>query len=1101
MASRRYKAALAALIGLVAVMAPLATAAPAGSAQGQITLAMQSGILDLRGSDTAPAELEQPTTITGPTSVNDTTGAISGASLAVAPLEFQFDITTPIDATVFVDAVFTEVTPGTVTGTVKKDPNNDNLATLTVKTSVKVDLHIEVNDPPILTADCTATPISLELTTKVPYDVTAKTVTVEDTNFSVPAVPNATQGDTDCADIIASGVNERLQGSGHSITMQMSGDLTVPTIGTEPTTTSLTVAPASSEPGDEVVLTSTVARKTPPGGAPTPTGLVEFRDGEVVLGTADLDGTGTAVFPTSDLSVGAHQIKASYLGDDTYFLSDSAVVEHVVAAEPTIAIAMGTSVLIDGQARPATVTVSNPTEFGADVNNVRVDFKIARTGGLSNAVLNPDRIKVEWLNNGTWEQVPLEWPDLQFVTGSIGPATGFALPAGAERQIRLRISAFAFGTMPHPTTCLLDEPTCPGSVALTTSLQEVDPDSGDVIEPVGEAVHDFNLVETVRRTAGFTFATGFPRPHTVRQGYTTQVFGNLTPTVGGLRPGGTARILLDGEPTLVRTLNAQLGSDPVSEVPVTGSVNAFLLLPLDTEPGTHIVTVHYSGNAFFAPLEKSTTLTVLPAHGGPEDPDPLFVCREEGFTTKAEEGTNVQFDVTLPPAVVSGESTAIDVSAAVLRMSRQHTSGLSAPWVSFENDTVYPVGETPLDSITFDLGENGTGTAESLLREGGTTISGPNPGTDENVDQTITLGNPSAALTIEGDPGEVVPIELEEVVFSYILSAENPVRYSMNCTPVSGPVQLGEVVIAGTEVTATPSPAREITDEVTLDASTFPADAAGTVSFSSDVDGALGSDAVDAGSAELATDELTPGVHEITASFNATDPEVPDTTGTTTLVVTYSPRTGTQAFVVAALTDFIGTAEEGAVLDGASRIAGGLTKPKYLGELSISDEYLTHVVQEMYLDTLGREGDPDGVEYWVGQLRAGVPVARVAAAFYGSKEYYDRVGGTDEAWVNDLYETLLGRAADDSGRAYWISQIPKITKGGVAYKFFQTKESGNFRVAALYDYFLDRAPSAADLAYWTPIVRSRGDLVLAVFLASSDEYADLAEERFPIVED
>jgi hypothetical protein len=1097
MASRRYKAALAALIGLVAIMAPLATAAPAGAAeQGAIALTMQSGVLDLRGSDTQPAELKTPTTITGPTSVNVATGAITGASLAVAPLDFQFDITTPINATVYVNAVFSEVNPGTVTGTVTKQGPNEGK--VTIKSSVKVDLHIEVSRPAILSADCTAAPISIELLSTVPYDITAKTVTLTDPNFTVPEVPTTAE----CAGIIADGVNERLEGSGHSLTMQMNGELAVPTTGSEPTTTSLTVAPASSEPGDEVVLTSTVARKTPPGGTPIPTGLVEFRDGEVVLGTAPLDGAGVASLPTTELSVGAHQITATYLGDDTYQPSDSAAAEHVVSAEPTVAIAMGTAVLIDGQPRPATITVSNPAEFGALVENVRVDLKVARTGALSNAVLDENRLKIEWLNGDTWEQVPLTWNPLQEVVGTIGPLTGFALPAGTDHQIRLRISALAYGTVPHPTTCLLDEPTCPGPAAMTASLSEVNPETGDVVEPLGEVVHNFNLVESVRRPTAFTFATGFPRPHTVRQGYTTQIFGNLTPAVGGLRPGGTAKIFLDGEPTLVRTLNAPLGAPLLSEVPVTGSINAFLLLPLETEPGTHVVTIHYSGNAFFTPLEKSTTLTVLPAHGGPEDPDPLFVCREEGFTTQAEEGTNVQFDVTLPPAVVSGESTAIDVSAAVLRMSRQHTSGLSAPWVMFDEDgVVYPVGTIPLNSITFDLGDNGTGRAESLQREGSGTISGPNPGTDENVDQTITLGDPSAELTIEGDPGDVVPIELEEISLSYVLSASEPTLYSMICTPVGGPVELGEVEIAGTEVTATPSPAREITDEVTLDASTFPADAAGTVSFSSDVDGALGSDAVDAGSAELATDELTPGVHEITASFNATDPEVPDTTGTTTVVVTYSPRTGTQAFVVAALTDFIGVAEEEAVLDGASKIAGGMKKPDYLGQLSVSDEYLTHVIQEMYQDTLGREGDPDGVEYWVGQLRAGVSVAKVAAAFYGSPEYFARVGGTNEAWVTDLYEVLLGRAPDPGGLDYWSGQIAKITKGGVAFRFFQTEESGRFRVADLYDYFLDREPSEADLDFWTPIVRKRGDLVLAVFLASSDEYADLAEERFPIVED
>jgi hypothetical protein len=1102
MAVRTFKAALAALLGLLALGLPLAPA-PAGAALTKgidLALVPGTGVLNLRDAE-EPGVLQTPTTVTGAMAVDEQTGAISGASLNIAPMSFEFDITTPVDERVYVDAVFTEVTPGTVTGKVTK--LGDNQATLTLRASVRVDLHVEVRRPnPMITSDCTATPIPLEFNTTVPYDKTAKTVTLTDANFTVPPVP---QGG-DCADAVRDGVNVRLAGSGHSITMQMQGDLYVPTTGEASTTTSLNVTPAASEPGDEVVLTSTVARTTPPGGAPTPTGFVGFYDGEVEIATAALDGAGTATLATTDLSVGAHQLTARYLGDDTYFFSTSPIVEHTVAAEPTVTIAMGTTVLIAGpQPRLATLTVDNSADFSKDVENLRVDFMIARTGLTSNAALD-NRIKVEWFNAGAWELVPYTATEFQKVEGTIGPNTGFALPAGTKQTIHLRISVRVDDpgdvVTPHETTCNYPHPTCPGPAALTTFLREVNPGTGEVVEPIEEKVHNFSIVESIRRLPNFTFTTGFPRPHTVRQGYTTQVFGTTT-AVGGLRGVGTVSVFLDGEPIPVRGLNAPVNSDGVLAIPVVnGSINAFLTTPHDIEPGTHNVTVRYSGDLFFSPFDKSTTLTVLPTYGAPDNPSFPFLCREEGFTTKVVDGTNVQFDVTLPPAVVNGASTDIEVSAAVLRHARQRTAGLSAPWAPYENGTTTTIGTIPLTGpITFDFGENGTGTAQALERQGGTTITGPNPGNESTVDQTITLHDPSAALTVEGEPGDVVPIELEEISIQSLLNATERIVYTMTCTPVGGPVVLGEVEIAGTEVTATPSPAREITDEVTLEASTFPEGAAGTVSFASNVDGALGSDAVSSGEAELATDELSPGVHEITASFNATNPDIPDTSGTTTVVVTYSPRTGRQAFVIAARTDFTGAAAEDAVLADASALAGGQTKSSYLTALSRTNAYLTHVVNQMYLDTLGREGDADGVEYWVGQLQAGVPVAKVAASFYGSPEYYARAGGTDEAWVNDLYETLLGRTADDAGRTYWIGQIPVRTKGGVAHAFFQTEESGRFRVADLYDFFLDREPSEADLDYWTPVVLSRGDLVLAVFLASSDEYADLAEERFPVVED
>lgn len=92
----------------------------------------------------------------------------------------------------------------------------------------------------------------------------------------------------------------------------------------------------------------------------------------------------------------------------------------------------------------------------------------------------------------------------------------------------------------------------------------------------------------------------------------------------------------------------------------------------------------------------------------------------------------------------------------------------------------------------------------------------------------------------------------------------------------------------------------------------------------------------------------------------------------------------------------------------------------------------------------------------------------------------------------------MGRGPDTSGQAFWVGQIAPRTRGGVAHAFFQTPESAAFRITDLYDYFLGRTPSTADKAFWTPILLRRGDIALAVFLASSNEYANRAEDRFPI---
>ena len=49
--------------------------------------------------------------------------------------------------------------------------------------------------------------------------------------------------------------------------------------------------------------------------AGTPGGTVTFADGATRLATVPLDGSGTATFTTSRISLGSHSITATYSGD------------------------------------------------------------------------------------------------------------------------------------------------------------------------------------------------------------------------------------------------------------------------------------------------------------------------------------------------------------------------------------------------------------------------------------------------------------------------------------------------------------------------------------------------------------------------------------------------------------------------------------------------------------------------------------------------------------------------------------------------------------------------------------------------------------------
>jgi hypothetical protein len=101
-----------------------------------------------------------------------------------------------------------------------------------------------------------------------------------------------------------------------------------------PTTSILTVAPATSTYGSPVTLTATVSPATPPGPS-TPTGVVTFLNGASVLGTGALAG-GVATLTTSALPAGNNNnLTCAYGGSSVYATSNCNAAILDVSQAPT----------------------------------------------------------------------------------------------------------------------------------------------------------------------------------------------------------------------------------------------------------------------------------------------------------------------------------------------------------------------------------------------------------------------------------------------------------------------------------------------------------------------------------------------------------------------------------------------------------------------------------------------------------------------------------------------------------------------------------------------------------------------------------------------
>ncbi len=125
---------------------------------------------------------------------------------------------------------------------------------------------------------------------------------------------------------------------------------------------------------------------------------------------------------------------------------------------------------------------------------------------------------------------------------------------------------------------------------------------------------------------------------------------------------------------------------------------------------------------------------------------------------------------------------------------------------------------------------------------------------------------------------------------------------------------------------------------------------------------------------------------------------------------------------------------------------------------------------EMYRLILHREGTPEEVQFWAGQLENGVPHADVANTFLNSPERYNVL-------LDRYYNDFLGRPLEPSeaeGDLFAASSLPVQSVGVKVLDSseFLTYQSARPVVTALYDNVLLRTASDAEIDGWVEALLS-----------------------------
>ena len=321
----------------------------------------------------------------------------------------------------------------------------------------------------------------------------------------------------------------------HTVTARYLGGANDTAVGPVSTTQSVTraasatavaVAPATSTVGAPVTLTASVSVRSP--GQGSPTGTVTFLDGSRALGPAVALGPGAqAVFVTSTLRSGAHNLAAVYSGNVTITSSTSTVVPATVALRPTtVASASPSTTSVYGQAVAVAVMVADPlgavtrgsVVFRDTIGGTTTTLGTVTPDGSGRAQLattfhrvGAHSISVRYLGNGT-DAASAPATLVQTVTPSNTAlavrVTPLVVAPGGTVTVAAAASAVAPGSgIPAGAFSVYDGTTLvkTGSLVATTGAQSV------VVKPLaGIGAHGITVVTA--GTANFLPARSSPVP-------------------------------------------------------------------------------------------------------------------------------------------------------------------------------------------------------------------------------------------------------------------------------------------------------------------------------------------------------------------------------------------------------------------------------------------------------------------------------------------------------------------------------------------------------------------------------------------------------------
>ena len=166
-----------------------------------------------------------------------------------------------------------------------------------------------------------------------------------------------------------------------------------------------------------------------------------------------------------------------------------------------------------------------------------------------------------------------------------------------------------------------------------------------------------------------------------------------------------------------------------------------------------------------------------------------------------------------------------------------------------------------------------------------------------------------------------------------------------------------------------------------------------------------------------------------------------------------------------------------------------MTTQQVVVNLLASPEYQQKLVNDLYIQYLGRPADPDGLASHVAMLQSSGEQA-VIISLLSSDEFYANAGGTNEGFLSALYLALLDRPIDSTGLANYLAELNfGVSRATVVAEILNSAEGLQAQVNQAYQTYLDRTGDPSGLQSWVGVLANTPNLFLVDFL-STPEFSD-----------